>query len=267
MKLSSKSFLIACATAAAIGSGAAQAICPVGTPDFTLYAAGGSAQANAFFVAVSDNMTGVDSYTDSNAGADSGSYRVLYGTTTADIKDAGGVTVQIPTGSKVLYMYKFNGGSYTNGINPQVGAGSNLNYPDLALLQTSVAIVPTGPGKPSCRTPVVAPATTAAPWVLTNAQLPDWGVADLEVAMFKGFNNPTGNLGGINKNTDGGAAPAVGATTGLYDNLFGIAVTHTVFTGLPQPATGPCAAPAAPCAKTNFTRAEVEGIKIGRAHV
>ncbi|HVO07378.1 MAG TPA: substrate-binding domain-containing protein [Burkholderiaceae bacterium] len=266
MKLTDRKFLVACAAVAAISSGAAQAICPVGTgtsaPDYVLYAAGGSAQANAFFVAVSDNMTGVDSYTDSNSGADSGSYRVLYGTTTADIKDTANTT-QIPAGSKVLYFYKFNGGSYTNGIVPQVGAGVNLPYPDLALLQSSVAITPSGPGKPSCRTPIVAPATTAAPWVLTNSQLPDWGVADVEVGMFKGFNNATGNAGGTAKNTDGGAAPTVGATTGLYDNLFGLAVTHTVYTGLPQPSTGPCAAPAAPCAKTNFTRAEAAGILQG----
>jgi len=266
MKLSSRSLLIACATAAAISSGAAQAICPVGTgasaPNYVLYAAGGSAQANAFFVAVSDNMSGVDTYTDSNTGADNGSYRVLYGTTTVDIKDTAG-TVQIALGSKVLYFYKFNGGSYNNGIVPQVGAGSTLPYPDLALLQASVAIAPSGPGKPSCRTPIVAPATTASPWVLTNTQTPDWGVADVEVAMFRGYNNATGNGGGTAQNTDGGAAPTVGATTGLYDNLFGLAVTHTVFTGLPQPATGPCALPAAPCAKTNFTRAEGEGILSG----
>ena len=261
MKVNSKSFLIACATVAAISSGAAQAICPVGTggsaPDYVLYAAGGSAQANAFYVAISDNLTGVDSYTDSAAGADNGSYRILYGTTTADIKDTGG-TVRIASGSKVLYFYKFNGGSYANGVLPQVGGGSTLPYPDITLLTTATSIVPSGPGKPSCK--------TSGAYVLngaTSVQTPDWGVADVEVAMFKGFNNPTGNAGGTAKNSDGGSAPTVGATTGLYDNLFGLAVTHTVYTGLPQPATGPCALPAAPCAKTNFSRAEGEGILTG----
>jgi hypothetical protein len=68
--------------------------------------------------------------------------------------------------------------------------------------------------------------------------------------MFRNFNNPTGNAGGAATNTDGGAAIVVGAADGIYDNLFGVAVTDNVFSSATHP-------------KTNFTRAEVEGILQG----
>ncbi len=227
--------LVACAVATALGTSAAHALAPSSTIDFTFYAAGGSAQANAFYVAFGDNTTNVDSYTNTTNGTDSGNYRVLFGTTTAAITFNG---FTIPAGKNVLYMYKFNGGSFTNGIAPQVGGGSALAYPTVASIQAATAI---GGAVAGTGVPTYAYAANTG-----NSQTPDWGVADLEVSMFKGFNNPTGNAGGTVKNTDGGPAPTVGATTGLYDNLFGIAVTHNVFTG-----THP---------KTSFSRAEMEGI-------
>jgi hypothetical protein len=227
--------LIACAVATALGTSAAHALAPSATIDFTFYAAGGSAQANAFYVAFSDNATNVDSYTNTTNGTDSGQYRVLFGTTTAAITFNG---FTIPSGKNVLYMYKFNGGSYTNGIAPQVGAGSTLAYPTTASIVAATAI---GGAVAGTGVPTYAYAANTG-----TTAIPDWGVADLEVSMFQGFNNPTGNAGGTVKNTNGGAAPTVGATTGLYDNLFGIAVTHNVYTG-----THP---------KTSFSRAEMEGI-------
>ena len=237
MKSSGRNYyLIASAVAAAIGSaGSAHALPPGSSIDFTLYAAGGSAQANAFYVAFSDNVNNLDSYTNTTNGSDSGQYRVLFGTTKNAITFN---STTIAAGKNVLYFYKFNGGSYANGIQPHVGAGSNLAYPTVASIQAATLIsgAVAGTGVP----------TYAYAANTSNSQLPDWGVADLEVGMFKGLNNPTGNAGGTAKNTDGGAAPTVGNSVGLYDNLFGVAVTHNVFTG-----THP---------KTNFSRAEVEGI-------
>ena len=230
-------YLIASAVAAAIGSaGTAHALPPSSSIDFTLYAAGGSAQANAFYVAFSDNVNNLDSYTNTTSGADSGQYRVLFGTTKNAITFN---STTIAAGKNVLYFYKFNGGSYGNGILPQVGAGSNLAYPTVASIQAATPIsgAVAGTGVPTYQ----YAANTG------NSQLPDWGVADLEVGMFKGYNNPTATPpSGTAHNIDGGAAPTVGASAGLYDNLFGVAVTHNLFT-----ATHP---------KTNFSRAEVEGI-------
>jgi hypothetical protein len=230
--------LIACAVATALGTSAAQALPPSTTPDFTFYAAGGSAQANAFYVAFSDNVTSLDSYTNTTNGTDSGQYRVLFGTTTNAIT-ANGFT--IPAGKNVLYMYKFNGGSFANGIAPQVGGGSALPYPTVASIAAATLITGAVAGT---GVPTYAYAANTG-----NSQVPDWGVADLEVGMFQGYNNPTGNAGGTAVNTNGGAAPTVGASVGIYDNLFGIAVTHNMFT-----ATHP---------KTNFSRAEMEGILQG----
>jgi hypothetical protein len=226
-----KKTLIACAVAAALGSSSAFALAPSNTPDFVLYAAGGSAQANAFYVAASKILTSVDSYTDSGSTADSGSYRVLFGSV-ATAFTVNGVT--IPAGKKVLYFYKFNGGSFANGLAPQSGSGSTLPYPTVAsvLAATPISGAVAGTGVPTYGY------TDAG--ALTNNQIPDWGVTDVETTMFTGFNNPV----------NGGAAPPVGAADGIYDNLFGVAVTDNVYNSSTHP-------------KTNFNRAEVEGILAG----
>jgi hypothetical protein len=225
-----KKSLIACAVASALGTSAAFALPPTAVPDFTLYAAGGSAQANAFYVATSKILTNVDSYTDATGGADSGSYRVLFGSVGTAFTFNG---VTIPAGKNVLYFYKFNGGSFTNGLAPQVGSGSTLPYPTTASVLSATAIsgATAGTGKPT-----FAYVDTGA---LTNNQIPDWGVTDVETTIFTGINNPA----------TGGAPPSVGAADGIYDNLFGVAVTDNVFT--------------ATHAKTNFSSAEVEGILAG----
>jgi hypothetical protein len=239
--------LIASAVAAAIGAGSSYALPPGSLAGATvLYAAGGSAQANAFYVAVADNLVqsptcSIDSYTDTTTGADSGSYRVLTGTTSAAITSG---STTIAAGTNIIYMYKFNGGSYANGIAPQLASGATtLAYPTVASIQAAAAVSGAVAGAGcTAGTPTYQYTANAG----TTGVAPDWGVADVEVGMFTGYNNPTGNAGGTVKNTNGGSAPAVGASTGLYDNLFGIAVTHNVYTGAHP--------------KTNFSRAEVEGI-------
>jgi hypothetical protein len=226
-----KTSLIATAVAAALGSTAAFAVAPSVTPDFTLYAAGGSAQTNAFYVAASRILSNVDSYTDATGGADSGSYRVVYGTTQISFSFNG---TTVPTGKNVLIMYKFNGGSFPNGAVPQAGAGTTLPYPTVASVRAASLIsgATQGTGVP---TYAYTDATT-----LTNNQTPDWGVTDVEVPVFNAtFNLPSGST-----------AVTVGAATGIYDNLFGVAVTNNVFAASGHP-------------KTNFSKSEMEGIMAG----
>ncbi|HXW74488.1 MAG TPA: hypothetical protein VEK10_06715 [Steroidobacteraceae bacterium] len=240
MNLKGKS-LIAAAVAAALGSGAAVALPPTSTPAFVLYAAGGSAQANAFSVAANTILSSPDSYSDStSACTDSGSYRVWFGATTAAIGT-------ITAGTNILLLYKFNGGSFVNGVNPQTAAGATLAYP-----QTS-AILSTLTTSQSCTNAGAPKYFYSDSGQLTNNQQPDWGVSDVEVPLFQGINNPGTAPSGTcatnvtNANCNGGPAPTVGAADGIYDNLFGIAVTHNVYTSTSHP-------------KTNFSRAEMAGI-------
>ena len=232
-----KNTLIACAVAAALGSTAAFALPPTATIDYTLYAAGGSAQTNAFFAAANRILNSVDSYTHSNTSAtcvDASDYRIVTGTVAASFTFNG---VTVPAGKNVLYYYKFNGGSQPNGIIPQVGGGSTLTYPTVASV-TGTA-VPCNPLPTNAGAPTYFYTST-----LGNTQHPDWGVADVEPTLFQGFNN--GSTSGTAANTDGGPAPAPGATTGIYDNLFGIAVTANLFSQ-----------------KSNFTKGEMAGILAG----
>jgi len=72
---------------------------------------------------------------------------------------------------------------------------------------------------------------------LNNAQQPDWGSTDLEVPIFQGaLNNPNYPA----------ATVKVGASDLLYDVVFGVAVTDTLYK-----------------LKTNFSSAEVTGILDG----
>src|SRR5208283_1019678 len=57
-------------------------------------------------------------------------------------------------------------------------------------------------------------------------------------------------------NTNGGPAPGGVTIDGIYDNLFGVAVTDQLY-------TAGAGSPNAGHPKTNFTRAEVEGILAG----
>jgi len=235
--------LIACAVASALGSAAALALDPTQTPDFTLYAAGGSAQANAFTAAANQLLNNPDSYSDStSACTDSGSYRVWFGATKNNLT-ANGATVT--AGTKLLMIYKFNGGSFPNGVAPQVDPGSNLPYP------TTSAILSTSTTSQTCTNAGAPKWFYSSSGQLTNNQLPDWGVSDVEVGMFQGYNNPgTCATNVTTTNCNGAAAPTVAGTDGIYDNLFGIAVTHNVYADPSHP-------------KTNFTRAEMANIIAG----
>lgn len=243
MSLSVKTNLVAVAVAAALASGSALAAAPS-----VFYAGGGSAQANAFFVAACRVATGVDLYTTAGAGTLDGSYYILSGTLTQAIGSAA-------SGTAAVFVYKFNGGSYANGIAPQTTspAPTTLPYPNV----TNVLAAGTGAGN-ACTTglPTVALPNAWSTYGTVNLA-PDFGLSDVEVPLFQHFNNPTGNdsgKGDLVYNSDGGAAPTVGAADGIYDNLFGVAVTADIFNGTGNSAGHP---------KTNFTRAEVEGILSG----
>jgi hypothetical protein len=237
-----KKTLIASAVTAALGSSAAFAVPPTVNPGANVfYAGGGSAQANAFYVAAcklfGNNM---DVY--SNAGATlSGNYYVMYGTTIAAL---GG----LPAGTNVMYIYKFNGGSFTNGVAPQkASAPTTLPYETVASILTGTLVAGATQGT-ACTTGLPTYSYTGVADPTQHA--PDFGLADVEVGMFQGYNNPTGNAGGAAVNTNGGPAPGVGVPDGIYDNLFGVAVTANVYTSAAHP-------------KTNFSRAEVAGILSG----
>jgi hypothetical protein len=237
--------LIAGAVAAALGSSSAFATLPTTTPTSTFYAAGGSAQANAFYVAACRLLTNVDVYSD-NGTALSSDYYVIYGDDTANnFKTASGASAHI------MYIYKFNGGSYTNGIATQLASAPITQpFPQVTpLLSGSTLVTGQTQGK-ACTNGGVPTYSYASTVALDTGDVPDFGLADVEVPMFSGFNNPTGNAGKAAQNTNGGAAPSVGQHDSIYDNLFGVAVTETVYTNATHP-------------KTGFARWEVEGVLAG----
>jgi hypothetical protein len=229
--------LIAYAVATALGAGAAYGLDPSQTPDFVLYAAGGSAQANAFSVAANQILSSPDSYSDStSACGDSGAYRVWFGATKNNITFNGAT---VTAGTKLLMLYKFNGGSFPNGVVPQIDPGSNLLYPTIA------AILSTSTTSQTCTNAGAPKYFYSSSGQITNSQLPDWGVSDVEVSMFTGYNNPgTCATNVTTANCLGANAPTVAGVDGIYDNLFGIAETHNMYTDTTHP-------------KTNFTRAEM----------
>jgi hypothetical protein len=223
-----KTSLIASAVAAALGSGAAMATVPTTAPNAVVYAAGGSAEANPFVAAVCKLLSNVDSYTDVSTGGNSASYRVLYG----DLITA---TTSLAAGSHVLFVYKFNGGSYPNGAIPQTTTGATLPFPAQSAIlsssdgttsyaQGSVCTVATG-GLPTYTYTIGTPG---------NNQQPDWGITDLEASIFQGnINNPNYPA----------ATVTVGAADLLYDLVEGVAVTQALYNY-----------------KTSFSKAEVAGI-------
>jgi hypothetical protein len=254
-----KKTLIASAVAAALGTSTAFAVVPGTSPGSNIYyAGGGSAQANAFFVAAcklfGNNM---DVYTSAAGGALDGSYYVMYGQVINPT--AAGLGTGLAAGTNVLYMYKFNGGSFTNGIAPEAGLGispnpaGKLQFPTYASIAATAAPITGQAQGGACSTGL--PTYSYTP-TLDAGDVPDWGVSDVEVSMFSGFNNPTGNAGKNAINTNGGNAPGGVTVDGIYDNLFGVAVTDQVY-------SAPAGSPNAGHPKTNFTRAEVEGIISG----
>ncbi|MGO9507775.1 MAG: hypothetical protein ACLPXZ_10670 [Mycobacterium sp.] len=239
-----KTSLIACAVASVLGSGAALALDPTVVPDYTLYAGGGSAQANAFFVGACQIIgTNADVYSDLGVGNLSGSYYVMFGSTTAAFTQG---SVTVPAGKNVLWMYKFSKGSYTNGVQPQQTVGATtLPFPTPASVLASPTPLPLAHNSCTSGLPTAAYTIT-----LDAGDAPTFGLSDVEVPMFQHYNNATGNAGSPAPNTDGGPAPAVAFQDGIYDNLFGLAVTDDVYSNAAHP-------------KKDFTRAEVEGIISG----
>ena len=237
MKSSTQRNLVAAAVAVALGSTAAYALPPSATYNYTLYAAGGSAQENAAYWAVEQLLTAstIDVYTESASGAADGTYLIVTGTTNSAGAAALGAS------GNVLFFYKFGGGSFTNGIFPftaSSGSASQLPYPTIASFQTATA------------TGVTSPATTpAAPTykftgVNTNSQSPDWGLSDEEVAL---FNYPY-NLNGVAALSSAQLSNI--KSVGIYDDVFGVAVTNALYNGTV----------AFPHPKTSFTKQEVQGI-------
>src|ERR1700691_1878923 len=261
MESFTKKTLIASAVAAALGTSTAFAVVPGTNPGANIYSSGGgSAQANAFYVAAcklfGNNM---DVYTSVATGGLDGSYYVMYGTVQNPALGTGLATTALPVGTPVLFFYKFNGGSFTNGIAPEAGLGisphpaGKLQFPTYNSIATTAAPISGQAQGGACTSGL--PTYTYTP-SLDAGDVPDFGLSDVEVPMFLGFNNPTGNAGKNATNTNGGPAPGGVTVDGIYDNLFGVAVTDQLY-------SAPAGSPNAGHPKTNFTRDEVEGIIAG----
>ena len=231
MNTMQKTSLIASAVAAALGSGAAMATVPTVTPNAVVYSAGSSTEQGSFTAAVCRLLTNVDSYTDASSGANSSSYRVLYG-------DLISATGGLAAGSHVLFVYKFNGGGYANGAVPQTVAGGTLPYPQQsAILSASDSATALGQGTVCTTANGGNPTYKYTIGSLSNNQQPDWGSTDVEVSMFQGaINNPNYPA----------ATVSVGGSDLLYDVVFGVAVTQALYNY-----------------KTNFSKAELAGILDG----
>ncbi|HEY2463028.1 MAG TPA: hypothetical protein VGI32_03125 [Steroidobacteraceae bacterium] len=228
MKIAKASYL-ACSIAVALGSNAAFAVGPGVTPDFVFYYGGGSAEPQAVGAATCRLMSNVDLYTSTAAGKADTKYYILYGTT----KAANG---SVPSGKNVMVMYKFNGGSYTNGGQPQSPASVGLPYPTVASVVTGATATGTGAGT-YCTPGNGVPTFQSGTFTIEGtSRQPDFGLTDLEVPAFAGINNPI--------------APAAlslpGATTGIYDLVFGMAVTSQLY-----------------AQKHNFSYSEIAGILSG----
>jgi hypothetical protein len=245
MNAYSKSGLVAAAVAAALASQSSFALAPSATINQVFYEAGGSAQENAAFAAAYKLLqpSTVDIYTDATTGAASGSYLIVTGTTTT----AAATSLGFASPQNILFFYKFNGGSFPNGALPfsvNSGATSQLAYPVTSAIGSSVATGNTSPAT-NPNTPTYRFTATNT---TSNLQAPDFGLTDVEVAI---FNNPF-NLNGVAPLSAGQLANI--SQDGIYLDVFGVGVTSTVFSG-----TGDFASHA----KTNFTKQEVQGILTG----
>jgi hypothetical protein len=240
MNSTNKYSLIASAVAAVLASSASSAApvktggvkpltVPTTTPTWTIYAAGGSAEVNPVMVAACKLLGNMDSYTDTGTTADSASYRVFYG----DLLAAQGSGTAI--GDHVMIIYKFNGGSYANGVQPQGSAGGTVVYPLVADILGATKL-PTATQGTACTTgsPTYTYTNSATP--ATPFQ-PDWGISDVEATMFVGVENnptfPTANV--VVQNHDL-----------LYDLVEGVAVTANLF-----------------AQKATWSKAEIAGILDG----
>ncbi|MGO9935549.1 MAG: hypothetical protein ACLPV8_27580 [Steroidobacteraceae bacterium] len=205
------------------------------------YWGGGSAEPQAIGVAFCNIANDVDLYTSNGppftkANSNDGSYYILYGTSTVAIGT-------LPAGTNIMVMYKFKGGSYANGAVPQQAGGGNLTYPPvvanvLAATDVATGLTPLGTfctagnGNPTI-------SFNTAGYGAVAPQQPDFGLTDVEVPFFNA------GVGAINLPT--GQAPVTTAkATGIYDLIFGIAVTSQLY-----------------AQKQQFSHAEIAGILSG----
>jgi PBP superfamily domain len=220
-------YLVAGAIATALGSAAVLANGPAAAPTNVFYFAGGSAEPQAVAVATCNLMNNVDSYSSAAVGQVGANYLNLYGTLKKAISGVGAA------GTPVAIIYKFNGGSLPNGGVPQAPPFPTLPYPTVA----SAFVVPAGGGPGNYCTPGNGTTTVSeAAYTLTNNQQPSFGLTDLEASAFTGINNPVAPA----------ALPVVGGHVGIYDLVFGLAVSPQVW-----------------AQKQNFTYPEVAGILAG----
>ena len=248
MESSRKNYVVAAAVAAALGTGAAHALAPSATINQVFYEAGGSAQENAAYWATLQLLqpATVDIYTESTAGAASGAYLIVTGTTNA----AGNTALGLGASENILVFYKFNGGSFPNGAFPftasQGSAPSTLAYPLTSAIASSSA---TGVTFATSVGPVPSAPTYhfTATSTTTNIQSPDWGLTDVEVPLF----NTLVNLGTTKALNAAQLANVTGSA--IYDDVFGLAVTNAAFNG----------AAFGGHAKSSFTKEEVTAILQG----
>ena len=220
--------LIAAAVATLGLSSAAHALGPSSLPaQYTIYAGGGSSQAQAVIYLASQLLSNVDSYTDGTCnGKQSSNYRIFFGT----LKSAQGTAT---AGSSVLLYYAMGQGDFPNGVSPTAKASTN-SYP------SNVA------GASACSSqtfPLPSYTVAASP---TVAAVPDWGLSNLEPKIENNTYNVT-NAAPSNLLT----AAQVGnlTTKPVWDAIFGIVETATAYTDA--------------CPKTNFSRTELQGILSG----
>lgn len=227
-----------------LASASAYALPPTATVQYTIYAGSGSAQPNAVYWAATQLLSNIDSYTDSATCAQSGTYRVLFGTAKAKI---GTNANAIPAGANVLFIYRFAGGTFPNAIQAVANA-TGLNYP----APSAVA------GASACASGSLPnPTYSFASGFATTSTVPDFGVSDEEPAL---FNNKT-NVPGSYTVQSSGARTLVPGTpltasqlsnisqTGIYENLMGLAVSNALYTGSHP--------------KTSFSKSEIVGILTG----
>jgi len=216
MKSSKPFSLIGAAVAAALGANA-YALDPAswtnGTITAIYYDGGGSNDVQAVYTAVLKCLTAstVDVYTDGTGTTkhpQSQSYLILSGTTNGTCGSSG---------VNVGFFYKYNGGAFTNGIQPQLASGSTLlAYPTT----TSIATAGLQSGF-SGTVSSVNPDYTFSPTIGAATVQPDWGISDGEASLFAYFWNAN-NTAGIHP----GSIPN---GTGLWLAPFGVAVTANVY--------------------------------------
>jgi len=209
--------LVAAAVAAACSS-QAFAYGPTVVPDFSFFVGGGSAQGGAFLAFAQKLMKAdgnLDVYTDdTTCVAQGANYRAVYGTWATT---QGGIT----SGKKVLIVYANNGGTFKNGVDGLARA-HQIDYQSFLNNATNTGCAAAGGGTPS-------PFTGKANFAVVNNTLkenhvPDVGLSDEEMKLFAGDNLPTTPPN----------APLTGADftntsqTGLYVNVFGVAINNTL---------------------------------------